>query len=127
MKRMKAWAATAALACLWGSAGQAMPLLEVSSARAAFRIDLPEGCVLQDGAQQTTYATFYVACDGQVYAGIYAGDAPDPTVPRSRLIETDDKWPRNVEVWSEGVPGDQARADAIAASVKVRRMKVALG
>ncbi|MDZ4371852.1 MAG: hypothetical protein U1C74_10565 [Phenylobacterium sp.] len=124
---MKAWAAVAAMTCLWGSAGHAMPLLEASSARAAFRIDLPEGCVLQDGSLQAGYATFHVSCGGRIYAGIYAGNAPDPTVPRSRLIETEDKWPKHVQVWSEVVPGDQSRADAIAASVKVRRMKVALG
>jgi hypothetical protein len=109
------------------AAAQAMPLVEASSARAAFRIDLPDGCVLEEGVLQAAYATFQVSCGGRIYAGIYAGNAADPTVPRSRLIETDDKWPKQVQVWSEVVPDDQARADAIAASVKVRRLRIARG
>ncbi|HEY0646761.1 hypothetical protein [Phenylobacterium sp.] len=115
------------LAALAGTAGAAPPVFDLGRARAAFTVDLPEGCVLEDGAVRASFAIFYVSCEGRVYAGIYAGNAADRAVPRSRIMVTDTRWPSEVQAWAADVPGDQARADAIAASVRVRRVKIAWG
>ena len=108
-------------------AGAAAPAMDIGRARAAFTVDLPEGCVLAEGDVRASFATFYVTCEGRVYAGIYAGNDADLSVPRSRLMLTENRWPGQVQAWSVVVPGDQARADAIAASVRVRRVKIAWG
>jgi hypothetical protein len=115
------------LAALAGTAGAAPPVFDLGRARAAFTVDLPEGCMLEDGAVRASFAIFYVSCEGRVYAGIYAGNAADRAVPRSRTMVTDTRWPSEVQAWAADVPGDQARADAIAASVRVRRVKIAWG
>ena len=115
------------VAALAGTAGAAPPVFDLGRARAAFTVDLPEGCVLDEGAVRASFAIFYVSCEGRVYAGIYAGNAADRGVPRSRTMITDTRWPSEVQAWAADVPGDQARADAIAASVRVRRVKIAWG
>ena len=114
-------------AALAGTAGAAPPVFDLGRARAAFTVDLPDGCVLEDGAVRASFAIFYVSCEGRVYAGIYAGNAADREMPRSRTMITDTRWPSEVQAWAADVPGDQARADAIAASVRVRRVKIAWG
>lgn len=117
--------AAGALTATAGIAGPKAPAMDVGRARAAFTVDVPEGCTLENGPTQATFAIFYVRCEGRVYAGVYAGNEADPNVPHSRLMLTENRWPAQVQAWSLDVPGDQARADAIAASVRVRRVKIA--
>lgn len=116
-----------ALGAMAGTAGAAPPVFDLGRARAAFTVDLPDGCSLEDGAIRASFAIFYVTCDGKVMAGIYAGNAADREMPRSRLMITETRWPSEVQAWAAEAPGDQARADAIAASVRVRRVKIAWG
>lgn len=116
-----------ALGAMAGTAGAAPPVFDLGRARAAFTVDLPEGCRLEDGQIRASFAIFYVSCEGKVYAGIYAGNAADREMPRSRVMITDSRWPSEVQAWAAEVDGDQARADAIAASVRVRRVKIAWG
>ena len=116
-----------ALGAMAGTAGAAPPVFDLGRARAAFTVDLPQGCTLEDGQVRASFAIFYVACEGKVYAGIYAGNAADRGMPRSRIMITESRWPSEVQAWAADVPGDQVRADAIAASVRVRRVKVAWG
>jgi len=61
-----------------------------------------------------------VTCKDVTYAGVYAGNAADRQMPRSRLLKTSLQWPSEIQVWSLVVPNDQARADLIAASVRLR-------
>ena len=116
-----------ALGAMVGTAGAAPPVFDLGRARAAFTVDLPDGCALEDGQVRASFAIFYVSCEGRVYAGIYAGNAADREMPRSRVMITANRWPSEVQAWAAEVPGDQARADAIAASVRVRRVKIAWG
>jgi hypothetical protein len=125
-----AWKAKAlglVLAAMAGTAGAAPPVFDLGRARASFTVDLPEGCALEDGQVRASFAIFYVSCEGRVYAGIYAGNAADRAMPRSRIMITESRWPSEVQAWAADMPGDQARADAIAASVRVRRVKIAWG
>ena len=115
------------IAAIAGSAGAAPPVFDLGRARAAFTVDLPDGCSLEEGQVRASFAIFYVSCEGRVYAGIYAGNAADRELPRSRIMITETRWPSEVQAWAAEVPGDQIRADAIAASVRVRRVKVAWG
>jgi len=125
--KAKALGLALALGAMAGTAGAAPPVFDLGRARAAFMVDLPEGCSLEDGQVRASFAIFYVSCDGKVYAGIYAGNAADREMPRSRVMITESRWPSEVQAWAADVPGDQARADAIAASVRVRRVKIAWG
>ena len=95
---------------------------DLSDGHDAFDIDLPKDCALTD-KNGPDFEVFYIACGGKPYGGIYVGNAANPDMPRSRLIKTDFGWPAEIQVWSLDVPDDQARADAIAASVKVRSAK----
>jgi len=88
-------------------------------ADAPFAIDLPQGCQI-DKRPGPDFFVYYVACHGTTYAGVYVGNFADRSVPRSRLIKTGRQFPAEIQVWSVAVPNDQARADAIAASVKLR-------
>lgn len=115
------------LGAMVSTAGAAPPVFDVGRARAAFSVDLPEGCVLEDGQVRASFAIFYVACEGKVVAGIYTGNAADRSMPRSRVMITETRWPSEVQAWAVESGDDQARADAIAASVRVRRVKVAWG
>lgn len=90
-------------------------------ARGLFVVSLPRGCAIDDGGVKEDFQVFYVNCGGVDYAGIYAGNAPNPDVPRSRVLATGAEWPTHLQVWSDQVLGDQAKADAIAASVALRR------
>lgn len=119
--------AVVALSAMAGSGAMAQLPLDLDRARAAFTVDLPDGCELRDGALRAEFAVFYVYCDGQLYGGVYAGNAADREVPRSRLMLTEHRWPAEVQAWAADVPGDQAKADAIAASVRVRRVRIAWG
>jgi hypothetical protein len=110
-----------------GTAVAAPPVLDVGRARAAFSVDLPDGCVLDEGAVRPAFVVFYITCADRLYAGIYVGNAANVEVPRSRVMVTETRWPAQVQAWSADVPEDQVRADAIAASVRARRVKVALG
>ncbi|MFZ5718790.1 MAG: hypothetical protein ACOY5Y_04905 [Pseudomonadota bacterium] len=123
----KAALAAVALSAMAGNSAMAQAPMDAERARAAFTVDLPTGCELRDGALRAEFAVFYVYCGGQFYAGIYAGNAADREVPRSRLMLTEHRWPAEVQAWAAEVPGDQAKADAIAASVRVRRVRIALG
>lgn len=95
---------------------------DLSNGHDAFDIDLPKDCGLTD-KNGPDFEVFYIACNGKTYGGIYTGNAANPDMPRSRLIKTGFGWPAEIQVWSLEVPDDQARADAIAASVKVRNTK----
>lgn len=110
-----------------GSAVAAPPVFDVGRARASFSVELPDDCVLEEGQVRGAYAVFNVTCDGRVYAGIYTGTEANPKIPRSRIMVTETRWPTEIQAWAAEVPGDQARADAIAASVRARRVKIALG
>ena len=123
----KTLALAVALGAMAGTAGAAPPVFDVGRARAAFTVDLPDGCALEDGQVRASFAIFYVNCEGRVYAGIYAGNAADREMPRSRVIITESRWPSEVQAWAVDVPDAQARADAIVASVRARRVKVAWG
>ena len=123
----KAALVAVALSAMAGNAAMAQPPIDMERARAAFTVDLPDGCELRDGALRAEFAVFYVYCDGTFYAGIYAGNAADREVPRSRLMLTEHRWPAEVQAWAAEVRGDQAKADAIAASVRVRRVRIAWG
>lgn len=125
--RAKAFGLALGLGAMASTAGAAPPVFDVGRARAAFTVDLPEGCKLEDGQVRASFAIFYVACDGKVMAGIYAGNAADRQMPRSRVMITETRWPSEVQAWAANVGEDQARADAIAASVRVRRVKIAWG
>ena len=92
-----------------------------ANAREAFEITIPVGCELENSPSQMDFVTFYVTCSGVTYVEIYVGNAADQTRPRSRLIKTAHSWPRQVQVWSAKVSTDQARADAIGVSVRLRR------
>jgi hypothetical protein len=115
------------LGALGGTASAAPPVFDLGRARASFTLDLPDDCVLEEGQIRASFAIFQVTCGGRVYAGIYAGNAADPEMPRSRTILTETRWPSEVQAWAVDVPGDQARADAIVASVRARRVKIAWG
>ncbi|PLR25091.1 hypothetical protein SGCZBJ_12715 [Caulobacter zeae] len=91
--------------------------------RAAFDIDLPDDCRMTTKGFMVDYQVFKVTCGKGDYAGVYVGNFGDETVPRSRTLRTQFGWPTQVQVWSNIVPGDQARADAIAASVRLRALK----
>lgn len=123
----KAFGLALVLGAVGGSATAAPPVFDVGRARASFSIDLPDGCVLQEGAVRGTYAVFNVSCEGRIYAGIYAGTEANPEIPRSRIMITETRWPTEIQAWAADVPDDQDRADAIAASVRAKRVKVALG
>lgn len=125
--RAKAFGLALGLGAMASTAGAAPPVFDVGRARAAFTVDLPEGCKLEDGQVRASFAIFYVACEGRVVAGIYTGNAADRSMPRSRLMITETRWPSEVQVWAVDAAEDQARADAIVASVRVRRVKVAWG
>ena len=127
-----AWMARAfglvlALGAFGGAASAAPPVFDAGRARASFTIDLPEDCVLEEGEVRATFAVFNVTCDGRVYAGIYTGTEANREIPRSRIMITETRWPTEIQTWAEDVPDDQARADAIAASVRARRVKIAWG
>lgn len=124
---LRAALAAVALSAMAGVPAMAQPAMDADRARAAFTVDLPGGCELRDGALRADFAVFYVYCDGQFYAGIYAGNAADREVPRSRLMLTEHRWPAEVQAWAATIPADQAKADAIAASVRVRRVRIARG
>lgn len=125
--KAKAFGLALGLGAMASTAGAAPPVFDVGRARAAFTVDLPPGCVLEDGQIRASFAIFYVACEGKVVAGIYTGNAADRSVPRSRIMITETRWPSEVQAWAVDADEDQARADAIAASVRVRRVKVAWG
>lgn len=93
------------------------------NARAAFDVDLPDDCQMTTRGLMVDYQVFNVTCGKRDYAGVYVGNFGDATVPRSRTLSTQFGWPTQVQVWSNAVPGDQARADAIAASVSLRALK----
>lgn len=127
-----AWMAKAfGLALMIGAVGgptmAAPPVFDPGRARASFSIDLPEDCRLEQGQVRPTYTVFNVTCSGRVYAGIYTGTEANPDIPRSRIMITETRWPTEIQAWAADVPDDQDRADAIAASVRAKRMKVALG
>lgn len=101
------------------------PKIELSKAvledgRKAFDIALPSGCEINTEGVKLDFQTFRVSCGGVPYAGLYVGNFADKSVPRSRLLATPYSWPSEVQVWSLEVPKDQAGADRIAASVRVR-------
>jgi hypothetical protein len=112
---------------LGGAAAAGPPIFDVGRARASFTVDLPEDCVVREGRAGANFAIFEVTCGGRVYAGVYAGNAANPEIPRSRIMVTETRWPTEVQAWAADVPDDQARADAIAASVRAKRVKVAFG
>jgi len=123
----KAFGLALVIGAVGGSAVAAPPVFDVGRARASFSIDLPDGCALEEGQVRATYVVFNVTCDGRVYAGIYTGAEANPEIPRSRIMITETRWPTEIQAWSADVPDDQERADAIAASVRAKRVKVALG
>lgn len=88
--------------------------------RDSFEIDVPKPCQLTTQGLQTDYEIYRVTCGATNYAGVYVGNFGDG-IPRSRLLQTRYAWPTEVRVWSEIVPGDQARADQIAASVRLKK------
>ena len=97
-----------------------LPKAALENGRAAFDIDIPPDCELTTDGIKLDFQTFRVSCGGVQYAGLYAGNFADRSVPRSRLLPAPYSWPSEVQVWSLEVPRDQARADKIAASVRIR-------
>jgi hypothetical protein len=89
-------------------------------AQDAFSVDIPDGCQMTAAAGDVDYRVFRVTCGAIDYAGVYVGNSANLTVPRSRVTRTDFHWPAQVQTWSLIVPGDQEKADRIAASVSVR-------
>ena len=75
--KARAFGLALALGAMAGTAGAAPPVFDLGRARAAFTVDLPEGCQLDEGQVRASFAIFYVSCEGRVYAGIYAGNAAD--------------------------------------------------
>lgn len=88
--------------------------------RDAFEINVPSSCQLTTNGLQIDFEVYRVTCGTTDYVGVYVGNFPDESVPRSRLLRTRYTWPAQVQVWSLSVPGDQARADVIASSVRIR-------
>lgn len=105
----------------------APPKRTIEDGREAFEIALPADCKLATDGPRIDFQVFYVTCEGKTYGGIYVGNAADRSMPRSRVIATEYGWPSEIQVWSLEVGADQSRADAIAASVRARRAKVAMG
>lgn len=97
-----------------------LPKPALEDGRAAFDIDLPSDCEMTSAGLKLDFQTFSVSCGGIQYAGLYVGNFADRSVPRSRLLPAPYTWPSEVQVWSLEVPKDQARADKIADSVRVR-------
>jgi hypothetical protein len=123
----KAFGLALVIGALGGSAVAAPPVYDVGRARASFSIELPDGCALEESQVRATYAVFNITCEGRVYGGVYAGADANPEIPRSRIMITETRWPTEIQAWSVDVPDDQDRADAIVASVRAKRVKVALG
>lgn len=90
------------------------------SGRDAFEIDLPSSCRLTTKGLEIDFEIYRVTCGTTEYVGLYVGNFADDGVPRSRILHTQYAWPAQVQVWSVNVPGDQARADLIASSVRIR-------
>ena len=103
-----------------GAAVPKLPKAALEDGRAAFEIDLPSDCEMTSAGPKLDFQTFRVSCGGIQYAGLYVGNFADRSVPRSRLLPAPYAWPSEVQVWSLKVPKDQARADRIADSVRVR-------
>ena len=95
----------------------------LTDGRDAFDIEIPSKCTMATKGRRIDFEVFYVTCGSVDYAGVYVGNFADRTVARSRLLKTGFDWPAEVQVWSDIVPADQTRADAIAASVRVRNTK----
>jgi len=95
------------------------PAPSLKSGREAFAIDLPAECRMEARSAHEDFQVFNVVCGERPYAGVYTGNHPDPSV-RDRTLKTEYAWPLYVQAWSLSVPGDQARADAIANSVKLK-------
>jgi len=93
-----------------------------ANARDPFDIDLPKDCRLES-RNGPDFDVFYILCNDTQYGGIYVGNAPDTTIQPSRLIKTGLEFPADIQVWTVPVADDQARADAIAASVRARKPK----
>jgi len=92
----------------------------LESGREAFLIELPSGCRLDVQSPVEDFEVFTATCSQQAYARVYVGNAPDRSI-RGRLLRTRYSWPTYVQAWSLSVPHDQARADRIAHSVKLKR------
>lgn len=89
-------------------------------ARELFEIDLPPDCEVASKGASLDFEVFEITCGDVYYGGLYAGNFADPDVPRSRLLNLPLDWPSEIQVWSASVPEpDQARADQIAASVRL--------
>jgi len=92
----------------------------LKSGRDAFVIELPSDCRLETRSPVEDFEIFTAICSQQAYARVYVGNFPDRGV-RGRTLRTGYAWPSYVQAWSLPVPGDQARADQIARSVRLRR------
>jgi hypothetical protein len=90
------------------------------SARDTFEIDLPKGCEIRSRGAKLDFEVFEISCAGTPYAGVYAGNYPDRSVPRAKTIETQMGWPAKIQAWSLAVPGHQAEADRIVGSLRLR-------
>lgn len=95
------------------------PASSLTSGRDAFWVDLPTDCRMEAQSPQEDFELFTAACAGRAYARIYVGSHPNPDI-RGRTLKTGHSWPSYVQVWTLPVPGDQARAEQIAASVRLR-------
>ena len=90
--------------------------------RQAFDVDLPSDCTMTGGDPRMDFEVFLITCGAVDYAGVYVGNAANESMPRSRLLAAPYQWPSQVQVWSLQVSADQARADRIAASVRLRKV-----
>ena len=118
-----ALACFAAVFALAAGVAQAAPEPQghvLNHARDAFSADVPSGCHETASDETLDFQVFVVMCADVPYAGVYAGNAPDLTTPRSRVMTTGLEWPSHIQAWSLVVPGDQSKADRIAASVRPR-------
>jgi hypothetical protein len=120
----KVIASVSAILTLGVSAALAAPNHQLDRAQDAFDLDLPSGCKIAGNPSKLDFELFIVTCGGVPYAGIYAGNAPQTDIPRSRLLRTGYEWPALIQVWSLKVTHDQGRANKIAASVRLRSSSV---
>jgi len=67
---------------------------------------------------QEDFEVYSVLCDERSYVGIYIGNQP-ASGAHGQTLKSDYAWPQYVQAWALPVPGDQARADQIANSVKL--------